>query len=157
MADIDFPEYLNKVQQSSFRRTKAEGFSLSDPASGPAFYVIETEDLPTVYNVEFIFDPNESMIFAAWQRKYRAVLFGALFNMRVYGEGESRVQEVRFTQGGTPQLIGVQSLQNIYRAQIECRKVIEDGEGDEDLILGVAEMGDQGILDVTINISYPEA
>lgn len=157
MADIDFPEYLNKVQQSSFSRTRSEGFVTSDPASGPAFYVIETEDLPTVYNVEFIFQPDEAMAFAAWQRKYKDVLFGALFNMRVYGEGEDKLQEVRFTQGGTPQLIGVQSINNIYRAQIECRKVIEDGEGDEDLILGVMELGGSDILDITMNISYPEA
>lgn len=157
MADIDFPEYLNKVQQSSFSRTRSEGFVTSDPASGPAFYVIETEDLPTIYNVEFIFDPNDSFYFTTWLRKYKDVLFGAQFNMRVYGEGEDKIQEVRFTQGGTPQLVGVQSLQNVYRAQIECRKVIEDGEGDEDLILGVMELGGSDILDITMNTSYPEA
>ena len=157
MADIDFPEYLNKVQQSSFSRTRAEGFATSEPASGPSFYVIETEDLPTVYNVEFIFCPDNSMAFSAWMRKYKEVLFGATFNMRIYGEGEDKVQEVRFTQGGTPQLVGVQSLQNVYRAQIECRKVIEDGEGDEDLILYVSSEGGAGLLDTAINNDYPEA
>lgn len=155
MTDIDFPEYLNKVQQSSFSRTRSEGFVTSDPASGPAFYVIETEDLPTVYNVEFIFSPDESLTFSAWQRKYKDVLFGALFNMRVYGEGEDKLQEVRFTQGGTPQLVGVQSLQNVYRAQIECRKVIEDGEGSEDLILGVAENGGSDLLQIIVNNDMP--
>lgn len=155
MADIDFPEYLNKVQQSSFSRTRSEGFVASDPASGSAFYVIETEDLPTVYNVEFIFQPDESMAFAAWQRKYKDVLFGELFNMRVYGEGEDKLQEVRFTEGGTPQLVGVQSINNIYRAQIECRKVIEDGEGGEDLILGVAENGGGDLLQIIVNNDMP--
>lgn len=155
MAVIDFPEYLNKVQQSSFSRTRSEGFVTSDPASGPAFYVIETEDLPTVYNVEFIFQPDEAMAFAAWQRKYKDVLFGALFNMRVYGEGEDKLQEVRFTQGGTPQLTGVQSINNIYRAQIECRKVVEDGEGGEDLIIGVAESGGGDLLQIIVNNDMP--
>ena len=154
---IDFPEYLNKPQQSGFSRVRAEGFSTSDPASGTAFYVIETEDLPTIYNLNFIFSPDESMAFKAWMRKYKEVLFGAEFNMVIYGEGEDLTQVVRFTQGGAPQLVGVQSLQNVYRAQIECRKVIEDGEGDEDLILYVSSEGGAGLLDIAINDDYPEA
>ena len=153
---IVFPEYLNKPLQNGFSRTRAEGFITSDPASGPAFYVIETEDLPTVYNLNFSFSPGESLAFKAWLRKYKEVLFGAEFNMIVYGEGKDLPQVVRFTQGGTPQLTGVNALQNLYTAQIECRNVIEDGEGSEDLILGVAASGGGYLLQDIVNNDMPE-
>lgn len=155
MADIDFPAYLNEPQQNGFTRQRAEGFSTSNPASGSAFYVIETEDLPVIYNVTFKFSPEKSMAFAAWQRLYKEVLFGAQFNISVYGEGEDKIQEARFTQGGTPQLTGVSGLTNTYTAQIEVRKLIEDGEGGEELILGVAEDGGSDLLQIIVNNDMP--
>lgn len=156
MADIDFPTYLNKPQQGSFSRETAEGFSLSQPASGPAYYRVDTDDLPNVYNVTFRFSRDESLAFESWLDLYRDVRFGALFNMSVYAPGEDLIQECRFTQGGTPQLTSVQSLDNVYNAQIEVRKLVKDWTGSEELILGVMEDGGLSTLQYAVNIDMPE-
>lgn len=155
MADIDFPEYLNKPQQSTFRRVVDEGFATSDPASGPAFYVIETEDLPRTFNVSFDFQPNEARAFQAWLRLNKDVLFGAEFNMMVYNENGYATQEVRFTEGGTPQLQGVNALTHSYTAQIEVRNEIIDTSSD-DLLVGLPTMGNQDLLQIIVNNIMPE-
>lgn len=155
MADIDFPEYLNKVQQSSFSRTRSEGFVTSDPASGPAFYVIETEDLPRTFNVSFLFQPNEARAFQAWLRLNKDVLFGAEFNMMVYNENGYAMQEVRFTQGGTPQLQSVNALTHSYTAQIEVRNEIVDTTFDS-LIVELLSMGSSDLLQIIVNKDMPE-
>ena len=157
MADIDFPSYLNKPQQNTFRRVTAEGFSLSQPASGPAFYRIDTDDLPNTYNLSLILSPDESVALEAWLDLYKDVRLGKLFNISVYAPGEDKIQEARFTEGGTPQLTSVQSTYNLYTCQIEVRKLVKDWAGHEELILGVMELGGAALLDEAINNEYPEA
>ena len=152
---IEFPEYLNKPLQSGFSRGVSEVFSTSDPASGPAFYVIETEDLPAVYNISFNYSPQEAQAFQAWLRLNKDVLFGATFLMNVYNEQGYAQQVVRFTQGGTPQLQGVNALQHSYSAQIEVRKVEQDTQYDE-LVVSLPELGNADLLQVIVNKTMPE-
>lgn len=150
-----FPEYLNKPLQSGFSRVNAEGFTTSDPASGPAFYVIETEDLPSRYNISFNYSQKEAQAFQAWLRLNKDVLFGAQFNMMVYNENGYATQEVRFTEGGTPQLQGVNALTHTYAAQIEVRRETIDTSNDE-LLVGLPTMGDTDVLQITVNNKMPE-
>lgn len=150
-----FPEYLNKPLQSGFSRVNAEGFATSDPASGPAFYVIETEDLPSRYNISFTFTKQEAESFQAWLRLNREVLFGDVFTMNVYNEQGYAPQEVRFVEGGTPQLTSVTALNHNYSAQIEVRKVVQDTQYDE-LVVNLPSMGDSDLLQVIVNKTMPE-
>lgn len=135
MATIDFPSELNKAQQTAFTRSFVEGFISSQPASGPAFHIVETEDKPAVFNVEFVFSLSESVQFKLWLEQSGDVLYGELFNIVVYGEGQALNQEARFSQEGTPQLTSVGAGFKVYRATIECPNYIEDGIGNEDTLL----------------------
>lgn len=124
MASINFPSGLNKPLQNSFSRIVDEGFSLNDISSGQPFNVVESDDLTTTYNIEFIFSQYESRVFAAWLRKYSETLNGEYFNISVYTENGFKSKVVRFIEGGTPQLTQVQSTYNIYRATIETRETL---------------------------------
>lgn len=121
MATITFPQQLNNQLQSGFSRSTSEGFTTSDPVSGPAFYVIETEDLVKTYNISFLFSKSEAQQFSQWLELNNSVLFGDLFNMEMYNEDGFSMKEVRFTQGGTPQLSSVIALNYQYSAQVEVR------------------------------------
>lgn len=135
MAAYIFPESLNKIQQSSFSRVFIEGFTSSAPASGPSFHIVESEDKPAIFNVQFVFTKNESSEFIEWIKQNRGVAFGELFDMVIYTEGDAQVQEVRFSQGGYPQLSSVSAGFNAYRATLEAPNFIESDIGDEDAIL----------------------
>lgn len=155
MATVNFPEYLNTPEQSGFSRVRSEGFVTSDPASGPAFYVIETEDLPVFFDVSFQFEPSRAQAFEAWMRINNDVLFGEQFNMQVYNPNGYAMQEVRFVEGGTPQLTGVNADTHFYSARIEVRKEIIDTSNDE-LLVGLPELGSSDQLQIIVNNMMPE-
>ena len=75
--------------------------------------------------------------------------------MNVYNEQGYATQEVRFTQGGTPQLDSVNAIQHNYTAQIEVRNVVQDSEYDE-LVVNLPTMGDTDLLQVIVNKDMPE-
>ena len=64
-------------------------------------------------------------------------------------------QTASFTPGGIPQRAGESGKVLFYSAQILVRKVVDQTEGFEDLVLAIAAMGGSALLDVVVNRDMP--
>ncbi len=151
-----YPSTIRAPIRANYSRVETPMFDTTDPASGSYFVQINSDDSPTYFNLSFIFERESAMVFRAWLlRNNKDLLNGAQFEIDLSTESGDTTQVASFTQDGIPQYTGETTNLVYYSAKILVRRFFEPITGNEDLILGVAELGGANLLDVIVNIDMP--
>ena len=141
MADINWPVGLRPSIKASKSREEVVGFRESPVTSGPSFIEPFSEDTPVFYNVEFIFNKNESRAFQSWLRVNRMKTNAPFFDFPILIEDpNTSTQEARFTLNGYPQLRSETNAIFTYSARILIRKIIAADEPNDAFILQLSEL-----------------
>lgn len=152
-----YPSYLRGPLEASLSTDETARFQSSEPASGPYFAQIISDDSPTYYNLTFVFEYQYHLAFRAWLRQDNfAIMSGAQFEMILSTEDGEVMQVCSFTPDGIPQRTKFEGNNIYYQARIIVRKLNEPTLGQEDLILGLLELGNFATLDIIVNVDMPK-
>lgn len=153
-----FPSFLRGPIQASYSREETPRFAISQPASGPYFAQILTDDAPTYFNVQFIFKRQYAQAFRAWLRQNEfEILTGSQFEIDLSIEDGVVTQTASFTPDGIPQYTGETAQVVAYSGRIMVRQLYEPSLGSEELLLYIAEAGGSHLLQEIVNIDMPGA
>lgn len=151
-----FPPVLNTPLQASYSREETITFAASQPASGPYYVQILTDDAPAYFQCEWVFTADAALAFRSFLRQDNGAVFnGAEFDLELPIEGGNAMQTAVFTPDGVPQLIGKERDLLRFSGRIMVRKLNEIGEGSEALIIGAVEAGGFDLLDTIVNEDMP--
>jgi hypothetical protein len=155
---LTFPSFLRGPIQASYSREETSRFGISQPASGPYFNQILSDDAPSYFNLSFVFKRSDAMAFAAWLRlNNREILTGAQFEIDLSIEDGVTTQIASFVPDGIPQYTGEVAQFITYSARIMVRKLSVPSEGLEELVIGAAELGGSELLDIIVQNDLPGA
>lgn len=149
---LSFPSFLRGPLQAGYSRSQGASFITSQPAAGPYFAQIETEDVPAFFSVSFIFNRVHAQAFAAWLRlNNNEIKNGAQFEIALSIEDGVVTQVASFTRDGVPQYSGENAKTVTYTAEIMVRKLLYPSEGCESLVLCMPDCMSREALDGAIN------
>lgn len=153
-----FPTFLRGPLTASLSSVQEAGFIASQPAAGPYFRQIITDDNPVYFNLRFAFEGQKNWAFDAWLRQNNNdIRHGAQFEINIPIEDGLVTQTASFTPDGIPQRTSYEANIIFYQARIMVPRLNIPSAGFEDLILGVVESGGIYQLQYLINNDLPEA
>jgi hypothetical protein len=158
MSILQFPPILNKkIKQDGYRREDGSRFAISEPASGPHYAQLLTDDAPSIFTLRMRLNRQYARLFRAWQRSNNyAVLHGQQFQINLMTEDGMLPQVAAFLPDGIPQMTELSGAFFTYSMRIIVRRINEPSEGYEDLVIGMSTMGNTDILQHTVNNEMPE-
>ena len=129
MADYTFPDYI-VIKEDGFSREEGSRFATSQPAAGPYFAQLITDDVPMYFNLDLLAKTHaDALNFRQWltQNNYD-ILSGAQFNIRLWTEYGYTTQVASFMPEATPQL--TKTIRNLffYSARIVVQSMSRGGE-----------------------------
>ena len=149
---LEFPSFLRGPVQANYSRNDGARFQASQPASGAYFAQIISDDVPSYFDVQFVFKREFAQAFRAWLRLNSfEILTGAQFEIELSTEDGLSTQVGSFTPDGIPQYTGENASVITYSARIVVPRLYEPSAGFEDLILGVMSGGGSYQLQYLIN------
>lgn len=149
---LTFPTFLRGPLQAGYSRSTAATYQTSQPAAGAYYTQIISEDVPSYFTVSFTFKREFAMAFQAWLRLNDGeIKNGAQFQIPLSIEDGLTTQTGSFTPSGYPQYAGERAGIVSYNAEIVVPRLYIPTAGSEDLVLAVAEMGGNSLLDIAIN------
>lgn len=149
---LEFPSFLRGPVQANYSRNDGARFQASQPASGAYFAQIISDDVPSYFDVQFVFERQFAQAFRAWLRQNSfEILTGAQFEIDLSIEDGLSTQVGSFTPDGIPQCTGENANVITYSARIVVPRLYEPSAGFEDLILGVMNGGGSYQLQYLIN------
>ena len=136
-SQYQYPDSLRLPLMNDYSKQDASGFSINGLTAGDYAARIDTDDIYTVYNLSFVFKPEQAAIFRAWlaQDEFN-MLKGAAFNIPLQTEYGVIIQVVRFTENGKPQLTGKVRGLLTYSAQVIARTQMDNVDGLDDAVFG---------------------
>ena len=79
---LEFPSFLRGPVQANYSRNDGARFQASQPASGAYFSQIISDDVPSYFDVQFVFERDFASAFRAWLRQNSfEILTGAQFTI----------------------------------------------------------------------------
>lgn len=158
MSMIQFPPLLNKkIKQDGYGRDDTARFAISEPASGPHYAQILSDDAPSVFTLQMVLSRQHAQLFRAWQRVDNySVLHGAQFTILLMTEDGMLPQTACFLPKGIPQMTGFRGGKFTYSMNVLVRKINEPSEDYADLLIGIAGMGSSSELQHIVNNEIPE-
>lgn len=134
-SQYEYPDSLRRPLMTGYSKQDASGFSINNLDSGSYVARIDTDDIYTVYSLNFVFKPDEAAIFRAWiaQDSFN-MLKGAAFNIPLLTEYGEIIQVVRFADGGYPQLTGKSAGKLTYSAKVIARTQMDNVNGLDDAV-----------------------
>lgn len=151
MAVIDYPDNLPDFRVGK-RREQVQTYRTNEPFAGPLFVEKITDESPVTWDVTITCVGSvQARIFQAFVRK---VSNSTPFNKNIKTEEGKIAHEVRFIEDPlTPT-----EDRDIwtYRAAIYAVALVQpDAAIDDDLIIDY--LSDAGVIDIAVNIDWPEA
>ena len=153
---LEFPSFLRGPVQANYSRNDGARFQASQPASGAYFAQIISDDVPSYFDVQFVFEREFAQAFRAWLRQNSfEILNGAQFTIQLAIEDGVSTQTGSFTPDGIPQYTGENANVITYLARIVVPRLYEPSAGFEDLVFGVASLGGSSLFDIIVNRDIP--
>jgi len=158
MLMIQFPPLLNKkIKQEGYGREDTARFAISEPASGPHYAQLLSDDAPSFFRLQMNLRSHEAQFFRTWLNSNNfAVLAGAQFEIKLMTEDGMTTQIVSFVPDGIPQMTNFAGGRFTYSMRVIVRKVTGPSTGFEDLIIGISNMGGSPLLQRIVNNLLPE-
>lgn len=153
MTMIQFPAALNsKIKQEGYGREDSARFAISEPASGPHYAQLLSDDAPSFFNLRMDLRNHDAQFFRTWLNSNNfAVLTGAEFEIKLMTEDGMTTQVASFLPDGIPQVTNFAGGRFTYSMRVIVRKVTGPSAGFEDLIIGISNMGGSPLLQRIVN------
>lgn len=153
-----FPAVLNEqITQQGYGREDGTRFNISEPASGPHYAQLLTDDSPTTFTLQMILNGQHARLFRAWQRSNNyAVLHGQQFLINLRTEDGMLQQTASFLPGGIPQVQQIVGDETTYTMRILVRRIVETSPDFESFYWRIDELGDPNLLQTIVNDNMPE-
>lgn len=159
MTTPTWPKYLPYANAT---RTETQGWVTTAVNAGPGYYELVTDDVGSTYDVTWKFSRDQARAFREWQKINRFQIIGGYFYLPIKLEEGITTQLVRIIDDGI-QPSGSDGMVYTYKATVFCR---EENASDDDFPEAILAMFENNcgqvskggnLLDIAINISWPEA
>lgn len=153
-----FPSVLNdQITQQGYNREDGARFMVSEPASGPHYAQLLTDDVPSRFKLQMVLNAHHSRFFRAWQSNNNfAVLHGEQFLINLRTEDGMLQQVASFLPNGIPQVQNISGDMITYSMEVLVRRLNESSPEVDSFYWRIDELGDSGLLQNIINIYLPE-
>lgn len=153
-----FPSLLNEeITQQGYSREDGARFLVSEPASGPHYAQLLTDDVPSIFSLQMVINSQHAMLFRAWQRSNNyAVLHGEQFLINLRTEDGMLPQVASFVPNGIPQVQNISGDMITYSMEVLVRKLNENSPDFESFYWRINELGDSNLLQTITNDYLPE-
>lgn len=153
-----FPSVLNdQITQQGYNREDGARFMVSEPASGPHYAQLLTDDVPSRFKLQLILNGQHAALFRAWQRSNNySVLHGEQFIINLRTEDGMLPQVACFLPNGIPQLDQIVGNTFTYRMEVLVRRLNETLTEYESFYWRLNELGSPELLQTIVNEQISE-